>query len=260
MNNKQDKNEYKMSRTRVLIVIMFIFTIDLLIFKIIDNVRIYNKEISVMSEVSNANYELAEDIFIGDERKIAYLTFDDGPSENNTPQILEILEKNNIKATFFVLGKNAEANQDILRSVYYKGHSIGNHTYSHDYEYVYKSSENLYNDILKTEEVCKKILGENYSNRLFRFPGGSSDVKDALIKKVNGSGFVSVDWNSLNGDAEKNDVSKKVLIQNIKKHSEGKNKLVILMHDSSNKKNTVDTLQSVIDYLREQGYEFKAIK
>ncbi|MGL5379391.1 polysaccharide deacetylase family protein [Clostridium sp.] len=260
MNNKQDKNQYKMSKIRVLIVIIFIFTIDLLVFKIIDNVRIYNKEISVMSEVNNLNYELAEDIFSEDGSKIAYLTFDDGPNKNTTPQILKILNENNIKATFFVLGKNAEANPDILKNVYYEGHSIGNHTYSHDYEYVYKSSENLYNDILKTEEVCKNILGENYSNRLFRFPGGSSDVEDSLIKKVKGAGFISVDWNSLNGDAEKLNVSKETLIQNIKRHSEGKNKIVILMHDSINKKNTVDTLQDVIDYLREQGYEFKAIK
>ena len=86
-----------------------------------------------------------------ENKKIAYLTFDDGPSRTVTPQILDILAKYDIKATFFVVGKYAEKNPDILRRIYEEGHVIGNHTYSHNYNYIYKNVSNFVRELDATQ-------------------------------------------------------------------------------------------------------------
>lgn len=87
--------------------------------------------------------------------KIAYLSFDDGPSKTVTPQILKTLDKYGIKATFFVLGSMAEKNPSILKSIYSKGHSIGHHSYSHNYKYIYSSYNNFLGEINRTEKIFK---------------------------------------------------------------------------------------------------------
>ena len=131
-------------------------------------------------------------------KKIAYLTFDDGPSRYVTPEILDILDSYNIKATFFVLGKQAEKNPDILKRIYEEGHSIGNHTYSHNYSFIYKNVNNFLYELEKTEEVFKNILGEDFETNLIRFPGGSFGTKKAPFRSfVLEKGYNYIDWNSL---------------------------------------------------------------
>lgn len=192
-------------------------------------------------------------------KKEAFLTFDDGPTTNITPKILKILDDYNIKATFFVVGQNAENYPELVREERDKGHSIANHTYSHDYKYIYASTSNFIKDIEKNNQVLTSILGE-YNSKIIRFPGGSFGSKRAPYREaVKKAGYTYVDWNALNGDAEKLNVPADKLLENIKSTVGNQNHLVILMHDSSTKATTVEALPKIIDYLKSKGYEFKAM-
>lgn len=195
-------------------------------------------------------------------KKIAYLTFDDGPSENSTPQILDILKKNNINATFFLIGNLAEKHPDMVKREAEEGNKIGIHTYSHDYKILYENPEALMDDINKEQTVIKGILGEDFETHLFRFPGGSAgrgtkfnEFKEAVTK----DGYTYIDWNALNGDAEKSRPTKDYILERIKKTVYDQPKLVVLMHDSSAKKITADNLQEIIDFLKSKGYEFDTL-
>jgi peptidoglycan/xylan/chitin deacetylase (PgdA/CDA1 family) len=190
--------------------------------------------------------------------RTAYLTFDDGPTHNNTTAILDILLKERIKATFFVIGIMAEKNPDILKRQKLEGHVIGNHTYSHNYNYIYSNTDNYLEDLKKGDQVLVSILGE-YNRKLTRFPAGSFG-KHAYIRAIEDAGYKYVDWNSLNGDSEGKPRSAEELINRVKETSLGKDKLIVLMHDSPGKENTVQALPMIIKYLREQGYEFGVLQ
>lgn len=192
-----------------------------------------------------------------ENEKVAYITFDDGPSSSVTPQILDILKEYDIKATFFVLGKNAEDNPDILKRIYEEGHVIGNHSYSHNYSYIYKNMSNFMDEIERTEEVFKSILGEEFKTDLFRFPGGSfEDWKKPFREQIVELGYRYVDWNSLNGDAEGHNLSKEQLVKRLKATYRNQKKLIILMHDTDAKPTTADALPEIIEFLIEKGYKF----
>lgn len=192
--------------------------------------------------------------------KNAYLTFDDGPSKNNTLEILRVLDEYDVKATFFVLGSMAEKNPETLKLIHENGHSIGNHSYSHKYGCIYKNSDNFFTDIKKCETVLKDILGEDFHTKLLRFPGGSSgnkklEIKNQAIEK----GYNVVDWNALNGDAEKSNPLADYLIKRFKETHKNKKNIIILMHDTDAKKNTVKVLPKIIETLIDEGYTIKAL-
>lgn len=196
----------------------------------------------------------------GNNQKTAYLTFDDGPSSNVTPRILDILDKYNIKATFFVIGKQANANKGILIREQTEGNAIGDHTFTHDYKYVYENPKNLVDDFRKCENTLDSILGPSYKVKYVRFPGGSfgsnrKPFREAVLK----AGYSFVDWNSLNGDAEGNNIPPSRLVENLKRTSKGKKTLVILMHDAPAKQTTVQALPQIIDFLKSEGYIFKTL-
>ena len=205
----------------------------------------------------DVNEQMAE---LDKGKKIAYLTFDDGPSRYVTPEILDILDSYNIKATFFVLGKQAEKNPDILKRIYEEGHSIGNHTYSHNYSFIYKNVNNFLYELEKTEEVFKNILGEDFETNLIRFPGGSFGTKKAPFRSfVLEKGYNYIDWNSLNGDAEGHYIPAEKLVNRFKSTFSNQPVLVILMHDIDAKRTTVEALPAIIDFLIEKGYEFATL-
>lgn len=190
--------------------------------------------------------------------KIAYLTFDDGPSEETTPKVLDILDKFNIKATFFVIGNNAIKYSDILKKSYDRGHAIGNHTYSHDIEYYSIKPENMVTDFYKGEDTLKSILPD-YKSKLARIPGGSLRWNISYRNAVKAAGFHAVDWNCLSKDAEGANVPQAVLLDNIKRTSKEKDTLIVLMHDSAGKETTVQSLPDVIEYLKAEGYTFDVL-
>ena len=197
------------------------------------------------------------------DKKVAYLTFDDGPS-NNTHQILDILKQNNIKATFFVLGSQVEIFPETTNRIYNEGHYIANHGYSHKYSEIYQSPEQVLNEFNQCNQIVAKTINvPEYNSHLFRFPGGSVGGKYAELKKqaitlLEQNDILHIDWNSLTGDSEKVNPTEEYLMDNLQKTTAGKNSLVILMHDAQAKKITAETLPKVIEYLQQQGYSFES--
>lgn len=196
-------------------------------------------------------------------QKIVYLTFDDGPSEN-TPKILKILDKYKIKATFFVTGFKKDYAK-YIKIEHDKGHTIGMHTYSHDYAKIYQSDSAFFDDLNKIGQLCKEQIG--YVPHYIRFPGGSSNTISAeyskgimsrLTKEVIKKGYQYYDWNSGNGDASGDQPSADTLFNNAIQFAGGTD-LVMLSHDSADKNATVEALPKIIEYYQAQGYTFKAI-
>jgi peptidoglycan/xylan/chitin deacetylase (PgdA/CDA1 family) len=193
-----------------------------------------------------------------DGKKVAYLTFDDGPSPNTT-KILEILDKNNIKATFFLIGKNAEQNPELVKKEIADGNAVGNHTYSHQLNYK-EGPAKFVEDLDKGNAAIKSIIGDKYDSKLIRFPGGSFGNRLAPFREaVTKSGYHYVDWNDLTGDAEHNNVPVNALLSELKKYTNS-DTVVILMHDAGAKATTVQALPQVIDYLKSKGYSFDTLK
>ena len=208
-----------------------------------------------------------------DCKKVVYLTFDDGPSTTNTPQVLDILDRYNVKATFFVLGSSIDKNdqaKEILKEQVKRGHAIANHTYSHDYSYLYPNGvmnvNNIISDLEKSENSMKAVLGNDFSTRVIRLPGGywSWEGRTAMKEAMEQQGYYNVDWNALNKDAEGKKKNADELVQCVKEgiQSLGPNadNVVLLMHDTYGKEETVKALPLIIEYLQDQGFEFRTIK
>ena len=204
-----------------------------------------------------------------DGKKVVYLTFDDGPSETVTPIILDTLKAENVHATFFVVGKAIDENnvtKNLIKREVEEGNAIGNHTYSHNYNNLYPnktvSVDNFMTEVDKTNKSLKNILGENFQTRAIRFPGGhmtwkGMDAMDATMKEKD---YHQVDWNAMTRDAEGKPKNAEQLKQELINTITGRQKAVILMHDTYGKEETAKALPGIIQYLREQGYEFRTMK
>ena len=193
--------------------------------------------------------------------KVAYLTFDDGPSEN-TDKILDVLKEKGVKATFFVVGKTGEAAKARYRRIVEEGHTLGLHSYSHKYEEIYASLEGFQKDVLRLREYLYEVTGEEAW--AYRFPGGSSNrVAKVSMKEcidfLNREGMVYFDWNASSEDAVEVNASCSVLNANILKDALRYERPMILMHDLHECGNTAEGLSELIDRLLEEGYEIEAI-
>ena len=201
--------------------------------------------------------------------KVAYLTFDDGPSETVTPLILDILKEKGVKATFFIIGKQINSSPtsiELLKRTFNEGHSIGNHTFSHNYSFLYPNQvanvSNILSDIETTNVVFRQVLGDDFKTRAVRLPGGNMswhNIEDT-DKALNENGYYSIDWNVVNGDAEGNAKNANELVEQVKLSIGNREKAIILMHDTYGKEETAKALPKIIDFLKEQGYEFHTIK
>ncbi len=188
--------------------------------------------------------------------KTVYLTFDDGPSDRVTPKILDVLAEEQVKATFFIIGLQAETRQYLIEREYIEGHTVAVHSYTHNYGKIYSSAESLIEDIDKCNDVIKRITGE-YTN-LYRFPGGSFGLSDKLISAVTAHGMRYVDWNASTRDAEiLNATSNQIFNATISTAANADN-IVILAHDSTTKSATASALKDIIKYYKERGYIFEA--
>lgn len=193
------------------------------------------------------------------------LTFDDGPSNDVTIRILDILKQNDVKATFFICNYSDDK-IPILRRMIDEGHSIGIHGYSHDYAKIYANDDAFINNINSLRDKLKNDTG--YTTDLMRFPGGSSNkvskkynsgIMTRLTKRVTADGWRYYDWNVSSGDASGNNIPAYKLIANFKSEIKKGRTNVILCHDISSKRTTADALQSMIDYGKANGYVFSAI-
>ena len=195
--------------------------------------------------------------------KNIYLTFDDGPSPNITPQVLSILKEYNVPATFFLLGSRVELYPELVRQEYEAGHYLANHGYTHTYSSIYSSVQSVLDEYDECEPAIQSALGlKDFHSYLFRFPGGSSggpynDLKAQAKSTLEGMGIASTNWNCLNGDAEGGSRTKQQLIDRLYETAEGWTSLVVLMHDANDKQSTVDALPEIIEHYLEEGYTFK---
>ncbi len=212
--------------------------------------------------------QYANRVSVKDGVKTCYLTFDDGPSAI-TPEVLDILDKYNIKATFFVTGTQ-DKYYDWIGEAYKRGHVIGLHTFSHDYEAIYSSLRSYVADLNKIKELVYQQTGEY--TKVMRFPGGSSNlvskkyndgIMSRLSKKVIDLGYQYYDWTCINGDGENIKTVSGLVNKAVEEvqlaQKNGQEDIMFLMHDSASCANTVKALPTILDYLLDQGYVFDVI-
>ncbi|MCH5211271.1 MAG: polysaccharide deacetylase [Oscillospiraceae bacterium] len=198
------------------------------------------------------------------QTKHVYLTFDDGPTDNITPQVLDVLRRYNVKATFFEVGSLIQANPDMARRVHEEGHLIANHSEGHNYEKLYASTETFINEVNECYETIKSITGDENIFKLVRFPGGSynssadsyAPVKQECKVTLSEYGFYYCDWNALNGDAEGKTKNAQELFDYMIENLDSQNNVVVLMHDAATKQATVESLPMIIEYFLNNGYTF----
>lgn len=241
---------------------IFIVIFSLLLIFIISNKNISSAiELSKNSIISQDFQDKINNSTSGSE-KIAFLTFDDGPNVSITPKVLDILKETDVKASFFVIGRNVDLYPDIVKRAYNEGHFIANHGYSHNNSILYKSKESFINEISKTDFAISNAIGiSNYCSHVFRFPNGFMSPNNKKIKKqaiswLDEINYAYIDWNCLNNDSVKK-YNNYQLLNNLKKTCKGKNTLVILMHDTKDVSNSSNVLKESIDYLKSEGYIFK---
>ena len=184
-------------------------------------------------------------------RKV-YLTFDDGPS-SNTDNILDILDTYGVKATFFVTGKEGTKAEASYRRIVEEGHTLGMHSYTHDYSVIYASEEAFMEDMEKLQHYLYDLTG--VQSTYIRFPGGSSNkVSDVdmrlLITDVHEAGMEYFDWNVSSQDASSKPLTKEEILDNCLNSIERFQNCIILMHDAGNKDSTVEALPELIEHIQ----------
>ena len=195
------------------------------------------------------------------ETKRVFLTFDDGPSSNVTPIVLDTLKAENIKATFFLLGGRVELNPELVKREFDEGHYLASHGYSHVYSQIYASPQSVLDEYNNCITAIRNAIGiPDYNPHLFRFPGGYWGGKYASIKTealtlLNENNIAHIDWNALTSDAAGAKTTEEFIAEldkTVPKH----NSVVVLMHDAGGKKATAEALPTIISYFRNQGFEF----
>lgn len=199
-----------------------------------------------------------EPVVVQEGQNVAYLTFDDGTSEQ-TDHVLDILAQYGVKATFFVTQQGGEENAARYRRIVNEGHSIGLHSVSHSYKQVYASLDTFIADVEGIRQFVLDTTGVN--SHLYRFPGGSSNTVSNVpitdcIRYLNQNGYRYFDWNIDTSDAvNHNSQTVQQLLDNVFNGGVGKyHSCVILMHDSATQKTTVAALPQLIEGLLARGY------
>ena len=236
----------------------FLFLLIMLLFYLIPAtpVMAIDDNETVFQQLLEGERILKQRSFKEIEKPTIYLTFDDGPSKL-TPQVLDILKAEDVKATFFVLGQLAEARKELVKRINDEGHAIGNHTYSHDYSKLYTSFSMYWNEIQKTEHILDDIVGKRPS--IVRTPGGTYKNWDPFyFFYMDQADYIVYDWNIDSGDSKRVGVPTNEIIQNVKK-AKLNNKLILLMHDGTGHENTVKALPEIIHYYKEKGYQFSRL-
>lgn len=190
--------------------------------------------------------------------KTIYLTFDDGISPKMTDTFIDILNEENVKGTFFVIGNTLETNKQTLKKLVDSGHGLGLHTYSHEAELIYKSKESFINEMIKTRKLIEQLTGQ--TTNIMRFPFGSKNhcfkLNDAWIDAIHENNMKIYDWNVDTHDGEHPNNSP----YNIYKSTiSTKDNIILLMHCTTLNKNSSIALKQTIKYYKDNNYTFKII-
>jgi len=211
--------------------------------------------------------------------KYVYLTFDDGPNTFFTGQILDILAKRQVKASFMVVGVNAEKNPGLIKRIAAEGHAVINHTYTHNYRKIYSSPDALIADLDRASLVLENILGRPV--KIFRPPGGPGNLTKKFYQKLKEKGYQSVGWNVVGADSDPKGVTPEQVYENVARGLAKVEKMrltpIVLLHDGTqvesieaapgsplgkyiqNRKSVVAALPKIIDLLESKGYTFAPV-
>ncbi len=196
-----------------------------------------------------------------DGSRVVYLTFDDGPSDNTTA-ILEALAEYGIRATFFATGQYEGDSAGLLQRIAAEGHSIGLHSFSHNYEEIYSCSEAFFADLQKVDELVEQATGQQAV--LYRFPGGSTNshcpkwLRSQLRQQLADRGYIYHDWNVVSGDQGSRVLPVEELVQNVTEGAArvGQRPLVVLFHDTNHCQTTPEAVRLVAEQFLEEGWQF----
>lgn len=250
-------------------IVLLILPILLSIFLMI-KVFSLEKEIQRISE-NKARQEQTMDLVQAKEKEASpteepeprkvYLTFDDGPGVQ-TEKILDILKEEDVKATFFVTGKEDASVKKIYKRIVKEGHTLGMHSYSHIYDTIYESKEAFEKDFDQLYCYLYDVTGV-YS-KFYRFPGGSSTQSTELpiqtfIDVLEGKNVTYVDWNVISPDIGNTNVTKQQMVTSISEGVAQYDTSIVLMYDVADKPMTVKALPSIIKTLKAENYELLPI-
>lgn len=216
-----------------------------------DDIEAYTPHVIEMSQADVENVKCSNEEIYEDCRKV-YLTFDDGPS-SNTAEILDILKKYNVHATFFVIYKEGEANEALYRRIVDEGHTLGMHSCTHKYGDLYQSEAAFIADTETLRNYLYLVTG--FESKYYRFPGGSSNKVSNIDMKVfgkllNDNGIQYYDWNVSSQDATNPLKTKQQIFANVTENLEYFNTAMVLMHDTASKVSTVEALPEIIEYIQ----------
>ncbi len=207
-----------------------------------------------------------DEIMRSGQKKHVYLTFDDGPNNEITPQVLDVLRRYNVKATFFMVGRYIEKSPAMCTRVIEEGHLAAVHAYTHDYPTIYASDSAFRDEVEKTYQlIVDHTPGHTEPFKIFRFPGGGFNdanygaEKQGYKNSLAEMGYYYCDWNSLTGDADGSKKNSSQLIEYFNSTCPKVNNLIVLMHDTVGKQATVDALPQLIEQLRGDGYTFSRL-
>ena len=228
-------------------------------------VKINSKEVLAFAKSRNAAlegetitsmvYSGAEEMQKGPSKtygKVVYLTIDDGPSEY-TDEIIKILNKNNVKATFFMINNNMQAYPEQVKNIVENGNTAGFHSVTHDIHKLYVSKTSAKEEFDTNQATFKKITGQ--TSKVIRLPFGSKPYTPrASYNELVDSGYKLWDWTLDTEDWRSTSLQ---IMENVKKYSSGSDNVVLLMHE---RKQTFAILDEMIKYLKSEGFEILPIK
>ena len=203
---------------------------------------------SAMDDSEDVRQQVADALEEG--RKVVYLTFDDGPCEN-TENLLDVLDSYDVKATFFVNGH--QGFDEALCRIVNEGHTLALHTYTHEYEHVYKDVESFREEIVTLQDYLEDTTG--FRPNIFRFPGGSSNSMTLVpvsvyIDYLYENNLVYFDWNVSSGDGGP-DLSATQVYNNVMNGIAKNDVSVVLMHDATYRMTTFEAVPMIIESLQE---------
>lgn len=195
---------------------------------------------------------------VDSSKKIVYITFDDGPAGKVTTQILDTLKEYDAKATFFVIGNMIKGQEKLLNRMVVEGHSIGLHTYSHEKNKIYRSSQSFIDEMLLTQQLVEEATGKK--STIIRFPFGCNNntykLTSGMVNSLHDNNFKIFDWNVDSTDGMNPKLDPYKIAERAKSKKEN---AIVLLHCGYVNKNTAKALPSILKYYKDNNYEFRAI-
>lgn len=200
--------------------------------------------------------------------KTIYLTFEDGPDQTVTGEILSLLKKYNAKATFFITGEDADLQRDLVKQEYDAGHTLGVYCYQKDYNSIYKSASAYIRDFNKTESLLEEITGATFS--YWRFPGGGDndfvdkETEEKILTKLHNNGYTEMDYNCMVNDAIGGQYTTSEMlaygIETIDGCIATEVVPVVQFHDSASNTDTPAVVEGILKEYKNRGYTFKGLE